>query len=327
MSASNVVKKAKGTVTTKGGADIADMFQHNKDSKVMLDTQRRVGVMRYLINSFIEGLPIGIIYTLMKDGVHYILDGNNRGHTLSQFINKDATIDGFKFSDLSESDRRKLLTRQVPVHVLDYAEFGSMDSVVEYFERINKGTNRLSQGPVWRIEFYTSKVYRWMDAKDKAVLSKIQRVFSKYKLFPESIDRGMRDEVLLASVCAMVESGDYVAPIAIKSYVNKAKPIDIDLLCARLDSLLGLVKPTIVGNAPTRMFQPAGYVLLALLASLSDKQFESRRKDMADLLGIYFTHTLKELANMFDLEDSSGGKFQEGFSRLVWKKFSKGVTL
>lgn len=97
------------------------------------------------VESIILGLPIPMMFFAnMEDGRLEIVDGAQRIQTLEEFINGDfrlgglthlRSLNGFAFSDLPESQRRKFKTRALRIVVLEDSTTAELRQ--EIFNRVN----------------------------------------------------------------------------------------------------------------------------------------------------------------------------------------------
>ena len=110
------------------------------------------------IESILMGLPIPFMFFAdTEDGRIEIVDGAQRTQTVTQFIEDDLTLEGlkildksngFKFSDLEESIRRRFLNTSVRVV---YLEEGTTEITrQEIFNRINTGGKHLNPAEIRR---------------------------------------------------------------------------------------------------------------------------------------------------------------------------------
>ena len=110
------------------------------------------------IESVLLGLPIPFMFFAgCEDGRLEIIDGAQRMQTLQEFVSgklklsklpKLTSLDGFTFSDLSMSTRRKFLNRTFRVVVLD--EKTTPDIRQDLFNRINTSGVKASDSEVRR---------------------------------------------------------------------------------------------------------------------------------------------------------------------------------
>ncbi len=100
---------------------------------------------RRFIESVLLGLPIPFLFIAeMEDGRLEVIDGAQRVQTLEAFVNGDLildelkklpTLNGFRFADLLEPQRRKFKNRALRMIVLD--ESTALDVRQDIFDRIN----------------------------------------------------------------------------------------------------------------------------------------------------------------------------------------------
>ena len=112
--------------------------------KFVWDVKRQ----RRFIESVLLGLPIPFLFIAeMDDGRLEIVDGAQRAQTLEKFVNGDLVLDrleklsalnGFRFKDLSDAQRRKFGNRALRMIVLD--ESTALDVRQDIFDRINTGS-------------------------------------------------------------------------------------------------------------------------------------------------------------------------------------------
>lgn len=169
------------------------------------------------IESVILGLPIPMLFVAdMDDGRLEIVDGAQRIQTLEQFLNNDlslsqltllASLDGFRFKDLSTTQQRKLLTRALRIVVL---EEGTTEGIrQELFHRINTQSVRAKGSEVRRgsfqgpfIEFIkecaSNPLFRKLCPISEPMLKRredeelVTRFFcysDRYKLFKHDVDK------------------------------------------------------------------------------------------------------------------------------------------
>ena len=103
---------------------------------------------RRLIESVLLGLPIPFLFVAeMEDGLLEIVDGAQRIQTLEEFVNGDLVLNeleklpalnGFRFGDLSEGQRRRFSNRALRMIVLDAKT--SPEIRQDIFDRINTGS-------------------------------------------------------------------------------------------------------------------------------------------------------------------------------------------
>src|SRR5262249_29092744 len=103
------------------------------------------------VESVIMGLPIPMMFLAEDDaGTFEIVDGAQRIQTLERFLSNDLalknlkkldSLNGFKFSDLPETQRNKLTSRALRLVILD-AETTD-ENRRDLFNRINKSGRKL----------------------------------------------------------------------------------------------------------------------------------------------------------------------------------------
>lgn len=104
-----------------------------------------------LIESIILGLPIPFIFVAEnRNGSWEIVDGSQRVRTLQAFLNDElvlyglssiASLNGYRFSELDESRKGKILNTALRIIVL--SEETTDDVKTDMFERINRGSDLL----------------------------------------------------------------------------------------------------------------------------------------------------------------------------------------
>lgn len=104
-----------------------------------------------LIESIILGLPIPFIFVAEnRNGSWEIVDGSQRVRTLQAFLNDELvlnglssieSLNGYKFSELDESRKGKILNTALRIIVL--SEETTDDVKTDMFERINRGSDLL----------------------------------------------------------------------------------------------------------------------------------------------------------------------------------------
>ncbi len=104
------------------------------------------------IESVILGLPIPYVFVADNEGRIEVVDGSQRIRTLVAFVRgqliltdlkKLTELNDFKFSDLSEKERRRF--NRKTIRMIELTENANEDVRRDIFERINTGSDELSE--------------------------------------------------------------------------------------------------------------------------------------------------------------------------------------
>ena len=113
------------------------------------------------IESIILGLPIPMMFVAeIDDGSLEVVDGAQRLQTLEKFMDGEielknlkilSHLDGFKFDDMSDAQKRKFGTRPLRIVVLE--EETSLERRQELFNRVNTGSMKARPSEIRRGDF------------------------------------------------------------------------------------------------------------------------------------------------------------------------------
>ncbi len=138
------------------------VLKMNKDELVIPQYQREdtweAERKSRFIESLLMGLPIPFLFFWeMQDGNLEIVDGSQRLRSITQFLGDEfrleeldqlTALEGFRFSDLSESRQKKVKNRSIRGIILN--EKADEKSRFEVFDRINTGSKIANQAEVRR---------------------------------------------------------------------------------------------------------------------------------------------------------------------------------
>ncbi|MED0686108.1 DUF262 domain-containing protein [Anoxybacillus ayderensis] len=134
-----------------------DGVDENKNEIFVPDYQREFVWDQERQSKYIESLILGLPIPLMfiaenNDGRFEIVDGSQRIRTLAAFLNNDleltgleklSRLNGWKFSDLEESRKRKF--KNLPIRTIVLSEDTTETVKKDMFERINRGSDLLTR--------------------------------------------------------------------------------------------------------------------------------------------------------------------------------------
>lgn len=161
-----------------------------------------ISMKRFFIESILLAVPIPYIFIAeMRDGRHEIVDGSQRIRTLYSFVNdgfelrelkKLTKANGFKFSDLPQSERRKFLNRSLKT--IRLSEAADEQIRQDLFNRINR-SERMRESEIRRGSF-KGKYYSLIEE-----LSNDQRFRSVCPFSKTSIARREPEEYVSRFLC------------------------------------------------------------------------------------------------------------------------------
>lgn len=199
------------------------------------------------IESLILGLPIPFLFLCERDdGTLEIIDGVQRISTLNSFTSdefelKDLEtldlINGFKYSDLPESQQRRLKNASLRAVILDRTTDES--SRMDLFERINTGSEELRKSEV-RKGSYSGPFYNLIKE-----LAQDNDFRSICPISQKQANRYEAEELVLRFFAYSDKYQDFRHSVNkfLDSYLKqKNKGFERDLYLARFHSMVGFVK-------------------------------------------------------------------------------------